>query len=100
MFVCKAHLFGSAHQIFRHRFGLNAFFHVDDVHNLLQEPFVNHGNFMHFVNRHAAAEGFGDNEQALVINQVDAVMHFFVAQRFQFRHFQMDKADFQRAYCF
>lgn len=98
--IRKAFFLGGKHQFCRHGFGFNAVFHLNNVHYFLQEPFVDFGNIVYFVNRYAAAECFGNNKQTLVINQMNTLAHFFIAQCFQFRHFKVNKADFQRAYSF
>ena len=93
--VGEAHLFSLAQQAGSELMGFQSTLHFNDVLNLRQEPSINLGDGIDFVNGYATAHSFGDNEATLIIDIFNFSANFFVAQCLQLRHFQVSQADFQ-----
>ena len=96
--IGKAHFLRFAQQARSKLMGFQSFFHFNDVLDFGQEPQVNLGDVMNLFEGNATADSFSNNEAALVVNQLNAVMDFFIAQSLELRHLQMVEADFQAAY--
>ena len=60
--------------------------------DLPQEEFIDLGDGVGLVHRHASPEGFGNGEEPFVVHLAD-----FVGQFMQFRQIHMDQTDFQAA---
>ena len=98
-YIGKAHILRREHQARRQRFAAQLIFHLRDIVDFIDEPFVHFRDGVNFVHRgNAAAQGFGNHEDALVVDAVEVLLDSCIIPGGHFRHGQAVYADFQRAH--
>ena len=89
-----AHLLG-ADIFFQRQFAVFQFsIHPDEVHQLVEEPFVDHGYLMDMFNRESSLEAFIDSIDSLVIRLMDLCFDLFIGIFFKFRQGQRFQTQF------
>ena len=77
--VSKAHLFSLQQQCRCKLFVFEGCFHINNVGNFMEEPFIHFGNVINVINGYTTADSFCDNKEAFVVNTFNAFFNFVVA---------------------
>ncbi len=95
--IAETAFLGFLHELFRKRTFLDGLFDFYDMTDLPQEEFINLSNFVSLVDGHATAEGFSDGKEAFIIDKMNLGKNFFVTEGMEFRHIEVNQADFKGA---
>ena len=97
--IGKAHILRREHQARRQGFAAQLIFHLRDVVDFIDEPLIHFRDGVNLVHRgNAAAQGFGNHEDALVVDAVEVLLDSCIIPGGHFRHGQAVYADFQRTH--
>ena len=80
-FIQERHFFRLQIELIRQGFCLKTSFHLDNIENLIQEPFVDHRNLVNPVHiRHTALQRLIDDENSLVVALIQSLGYSAVGQ--------------------
>ena len=98
-YIGQAHILRRQHQARRQGFAAQLIFHLCDIIDFIDEPFIYFRDGVNLIHRgNAAAQSFGNHEDALVVYAVEVLLDSRIIPGGHFRHGQAVYADFQRAH--